>query len=99
MARVEQELAAKKALDPAPRANFTCVLCLVMPDGATRTFEGKVFGHLSFPPRGTNGFGYDPVFIPDGYTQTLGELSIETKQRLSHRNAAFQVFAKAMLHE
>ncbi len=97
MARVEAELAAKAALNPQPRANFTCVLCLALPDGASEIFEGKVFGHLEFPPRGTNGFGYDPIFVPDGYTETFGEMDPEAKQLISHRYAAFKRFAAACL--
>ena len=95
MARVEAELAAKGALSTPPRANFTCVLCLALPDGGSEIFEGKVFGHLEFPPRGTNGFGYDPIFVPDGHTQTFGEMDPEAKQLISHRYAAFKLFALA----
>jgi XTP/dITP diphosphohydrolase len=95
MARVERELAARDQASTV--ANFTCVLCLAMPDGATRIFEGKVFGHLTFPPRGTNGFGYDPIFVPDGYTQTFGEMDPEAKQLISHRHVAFTAFAQAIL--
>lgn len=97
MNRVKEELAAKGALATPPRANFICVLCLAMPGGATTVFEGRVFGHLEFPPRGTNGFGYDPIFVPDGYTQSFGEFDPEAKQLISHRFRAFQAFAAAML--
>ncbi len=97
MARVEAELAAKGALTLPPRANFTCVLCLAQPDGTSEIFEGKVFGHLEFPPRGTNGFGYDPIFVPDGYAETFGEMDPQAKQLISHRYAAFRQFAAACL--
>ncbi|MEJ2116919.1 MAG: RdgB/HAM1 family non-canonical purine NTP pyrophosphatase [Alphaproteobacteria bacterium] len=97
MQRVYDELEAKGALATPPRANFTCVLCLATPDGNPRLFEGKVSGHLSFPPRGENGFGYDPIFVPDGHDQTFGEMNPESKQLISHRYAAFQAFAKACL--
>lgn len=96
MARVERELAALGASATA-RANFTCVLCLASPDGAVEVFEGKVFGHLSFPPRGLNGFGYDPIFVPDGHRETFGEMDPEAKQLISHRYNAFKAFAQAML--
>ncbi len=66
MARVEKELREKGALDSPPRANFTCMLCLATPEGDAEFYEGKIFGHLTFPPRGTQGFGYDPIFVPDG---------------------------------
>lgn len=97
MARVEQELAAMGALEPAPRANFTCVLCLANPGGDATLYEGKVFGHLTFPPRGTKGFGYDPIFVPDGYSMTFGEMDPVEKHRISHRAVAFKAFAEAML--
>ena len=97
MSRVEAELGAIGALAPAPRANFTCVLCLATPDGETQEFEGKVFGHLTFPPRGTRGFGYDPIFVPDGHSITFGEMQPAAKHRISHRAVAFEAFAKALL--
>lgn len=97
MRRVEAELAARSALEPAPRANFVCALCLATPEGEVEVFEGKVFGHLSFPPRGDNGFGYDPIFVADGHSMTFGEMRPEDKHRISHRARAFEAFAKAML--
>jgi XTP/dITP diphosphohydrolase len=56
-------------------------------------FEGKVFGQLSFPSRGVNGFGYDPIFVADGQTLTFGEMAPEVKHAMSHRAAAFAIFA------
>jgi XTP/dITP diphosphohydrolase len=97
MARVERELAAKGALTPAPRANFICMLCLATPEGDAEFHEGKVFGHLAFPPRGGQGFGYDPIFIADGHSLTFGEMSPDDKHRISHRAIAFEAFAKARL--
>lgn len=88
MARVQRELEAKGGADA--RANFTCALALAAPKGRANVFEGKVFGTLSFPPRGTHGFGYDPIFVPDGYTQTFGEMAPELKNELSHRMRAFE---------
>jgi XTP/dITP diphosphohydrolase len=97
MAKVEAELVAKGAMTPAQRrANFISVLCLARPDGKTELFEGKVFGHLRFPPKGENGFGYDPIFVPDGYDQSFGEMDIEKKHRLSHRFIAFEKFVAAL---
>ncbi len=72
MARVERELLEKKAQDFS--AKFVCALSLAMPHGETKTFEGEVRGHLVFPPRGTHGFGYDPIFVAEGETQTFGEM-------------------------
>jgi XTP/dITP diphosphohydrolase len=97
MRRVEEELRAKGALAPAPRANFTCVLSLAVPGGEMREFEGKVYGHLTFPPRGSRGFGYDPIFVPDGHDITFGEMEPVAKHRISHRAMAFEAFAKALL--
>ena len=80
-----------------PRANFTAVLCLAWPDGETALFEGKVYGHLVWPPRGSNGFGYDPMFVADGYALTFGEMEPDAKHAISHRARAFREFARACL--
>ena len=104
MARVESELETRGA-PPPWRAAFVSVLALAWPDGAEETFEGRVDGVLVFPPRGTAGFGYDPIFRPDGHDRTFGEMSAEEKhgipadgsRALSHRARAFQAFARARL--
>ena len=88
MARVNRELGASGTADR--RANFTCVLALALPDGTSQAFEGKAFGTLTWPPRGGRGFGYDPIFVPDGYTETFGEIAPGLKNRLSHRMRAFE---------
>ncbi len=88
MRRVNRELEARGTTDA--RANFACALALASPDGTAQVFEGKVFGTLSWPPRGTRGFGYDPIFVPDGYNETFGEMEPELKNRLSHRMRAFE---------
>jgi XTP/dITP diphosphohydrolase len=85
--RIEKEL-GKKPVD----AYFMCVLALSLPDGDTRIFEGRVDGTLVFPPRGTLGFGYDPIFIPSGYDITFGEMDPAEKNRISHRARAFARF-------
>ena len=98
MRRVEQELEEKFARDPdARRANFTAVLCLAWPDGEAEVFEGKVFGHLVWPPRGDKGFGYDPMFLADDETLTFGEMEAEAKHAISHRARAFALFVAACL--
>jgi XTP/dITP diphosphohydrolase len=90
MERVERELAASGASTPEQRrANFTCALCLASPDESYHIFLGRVFGTLVWPPRGARGFGYDPIFVPDGYSQTFGEMDPAEKHRISHRSAAF----------
>jgi XTP/dITP diphosphohydrolase len=88
MARVHCEMEAAGTANA--RANFTCALALAAPDGTAQIFEGKVFGRLTWPPRGRNGFGYDPIFMPDGYNETFGEMEPELKNRLSHRMRAFE---------
>ncbi|MBO0766453.1 MAG: RdgB/HAM1 family non-canonical purine NTP pyrophosphatase [Hyphomicrobiaceae bacterium] len=82
---------------PGPRANFTAALCLAWPDGAIDTFEGKVFGHLVWPPRGDKGFGYDPMFVADGQTLTFGEMEPARKHAISHRARAFALLCRACL--
>jgi len=88
MARVNREFQASGAADA--RANFTCALALASPDGTAQVFEGRVFGTLIWPPRGGRGFGYDPIFVPDGYNETFGEMEPALKNRLSHRMRAFE---------
>jgi XTP/dITP diphosphohydrolase len=82
---------------PGPRANFTAALCLAWPDGTSETFEGKVYGHLVWPPRGKRGFGYDPMFVADGETLTFGEMEPAAKHAISHRARAFAKFVAACL--
>jgi XTP/dITP diphosphohydrolase len=80
-----------------PRANFTAALCLAWPDGETEVFEGRVFGRLVWPARGTRGFGYDPMFLADGATETFGEMEPVQKHAISHRARAFKLFVDACL--
>ncbi|HEV7960236.1 MAG TPA: RdgB/HAM1 family non-canonical purine NTP pyrophosphatase [Rhizomicrobium sp.] len=87
MARVEKELLERKARDFS--AKFVCALSLAMPHGEIKTFEGEVHGHLTFPAKGSLGFGYDPIFIPEGFVQTFGEIDPHVKNAMSHRARAF----------
>jgi XTP/dITP diphosphohydrolase len=104
MARIARELGARGAVQPW-RAYFISVLALAWPDGHVETFEGRVDGDLTYPPRGTAGFGYDPMFIPDGHSRTFGEMTAAEKHglpadgslALSHRARAFQLLARACL--
>jgi XTP/dITP diphosphohydrolase len=107
MARIEREL-AKRGVEPdRRRAHFVSALVIAWPDGHEELFEGRVFGHVVWPPRGNRGFGYDPLFQPDGYDRTFGELSAAEKhgidwaapqpQALSHRARAFLNLARACL--
>ncbi|HEX5281449.1 MAG TPA: RdgB/HAM1 family non-canonical purine NTP pyrophosphatase [Micropepsaceae bacterium] len=93
MARIESELKSKATAET--RAWFVCALALAAPGQRTEVFEGRVFGNLTFPPRGNRGFGYDPIFVPEGYRQTFGEMEPDTKHAMSHRARAFTQLAKA----
>ncbi|HFC04940.1 MAG TPA: RdgB/HAM1 family non-canonical purine NTP pyrophosphatase, partial [Rhizobiales bacterium] len=91
MRNVEEALAAKGAKTPDQRrAHFVCALCLATPDGHHEIYEGRVDGTLVWPPRGENGFGYDPVFLCDGYDITFGEMDPDAKHAISHRADAFK---------
>jgi XTP/dITP diphosphohydrolase len=102
---VEEKLASAGATTPEKRrAAFISVLTIIWPDGHEESFEGRVDGTLVWPPRGTSGFGYDPMFLPDGHPKTFGEMSAEKKHGLpphgtglSHRARAFIALAKACL--
>jgi XTP/dITP diphosphohydrolase len=91
MARVEQELTGKDDR----RAHFVCALCLAWPDGDKTTFLGRVDGKLVWPPRGERGFGYDPIFRPEGYDVSFGEMEPRHKHAISHRARAFGKFVAA----
>ncbi len=80
----------KKFIKDKPKAYFSCALVLAWPDGHTEEFEGFVNGFIVWPPRGENGFGYDPFFIPDGFNKTFGEIDPEEKHAISHRSEAFK---------
>ena len=96
MAKVEHLLAA---LGPgvSRAAQFVCTLALAWPDGETAVFEGRVAGQLVWPPRGTLGFGYDPVFVADGMDRTFAEIDPEAKHAISHRAQAFAKLVAACL--
>ena len=91
MQKVEDELQGKNDR----RAHFACALALCWPDGNLETFDGAVHGTLVWPPRGTEGFGYDPVFVADGHDLTFGEMDPAEKHRISHRADAFRKLVDA----
>jgi XTP/dITP diphosphohydrolase len=105
MEKIEGMLRERDAFTPQQRAaHFVSVLCVAWPDGHVEEFEGKVDGSLVWPPRGNAGFGYDPMFLPDGFGLTFGEMSRDDKhglpprgQGLSHRARAFLKLAEACL--
>lgn len=96
MARLHDELIATGTVEPW-RARFTCALVLVWPDGHAETFEGHVPGQIVWPGRGAQGHGYDPIFLPDGFTQTFGEMDRWEKNRISHRGRAFAQMVEGCL--
>ncbi|MFJ6025414.1 RdgB/HAM1 family non-canonical purine NTP pyrophosphatase [Brevundimonas sp. NPDC092305] len=95
MSKVEQRLEEIGATDM--RAWFTSSLAVAWPDGPAVVVEGRVDGLLTFPPRGNRGFGYDPVFIPEGHDQTFGEMDPATKDAISHRARAFEKLKAALI--
>src|SRR6185503_5800633 len=92
MERVHRELG-----DRDRNAHFVAVLALAWPDGEIATFRGEIHGRLVWPPRGERGFGYDPIFVPDGYDMTFGEIDPDEKHRISHRARAFERLVAACL--
>lgn len=96
MSRVQERLEALGP-DASSSAHFVCVLSVAWPDGHLESFEGRVDGTLVWPPRGEKGFGYDPMFVPNGYSETFAEMEPDAKHRISHRAAAFQKLKSALL--
>jgi len=105
MARIERLLQERGALQPAQRrAHFVSALCVAWPDGHVEEVEAMAGGTLVWPPRGAAGFGYDPMFLPDGHTRTFGEMTSIEKHGLpplglglSHRARAFVKLAETCL--
>jgi XTP/dITP diphosphohydrolase len=106
MQRAEVAMQEVGAVEPTQRkGRFVAVICLASPEGEAEYFRGEAEGTLVWPPRGDKGFGYDPVFVPDGHERTFGEMTAEEKhgwkpgqaEALSHRARAFQKFARAKL--
>jgi len=94
MAAMEKVEAGLKGQEN-PRAHFACALSLAWPDGHLESFEGRVDGTLVWPPRGDKGFGYDPIFVADGYDITFGEMDPARKHTISHRADAFRKLVAA----
>ncbi len=92
MQKLINELQAKSATDWS--AHFSCVLALKVPQQAVRLYEGRVDGIITPHRRGSNGFGYDPIFIPQGYAKTFAEMTAEEKAAISHRGRALKQFLK-----
>ena len=96
MARVRDELEALGP-DAGRNAHFACALAVCWPDGHSEWFEGRVDGTLVWPPRGANGFGYDPIFVPAGHKRTFGEMDPAEKHAMSHRADAFAKLVARLL--
>lgn len=91
MEKVQKSLAGQSDRS----ACFIATLALAHPDGDCEIYEGRINGNLVWPPRGENGFGYDPMFVPDGHEKTFAEMTAEEKKAISHRAIAFQKFVAA----
>ena len=95
MEKVENKLQQSNAILPNQRvSHFVCVLSIAWPNGNLITVEGKVYGTIVWPPKGKNGFGYDPIFIPYGFNKTFGEMKPELKRSIDHRCKAFYKIKK-----
>jgi XTP/dITP diphosphohydrolase len=97
--RVARELTLRDVDPNGAKAHFVSALVVAWPDGETALFEGRVFGTIAWPSRGSNGHGYDPFFQPDGETKTFGELPPEAKNGLSHRSRAFAKLKASLLKD
>jgi len=91
-ARIERELAERNISANGVDAYFVCALCLALPNGEEEIFEGHIDGKLTFPAQGEKGFGYDPIFTPNGYDITFAEMDAAEKHKISHRARAFTKF-------
>jgi XTP/dITP diphosphohydrolase len=92
--KIEKKLKEKNATDYSAR--FVCALALCFPDGKEKVVQGEITGTLTFPPRGTNGFGFDPIFIANGMMETYGEIAPELKNAINHRAVAFRKLKKSL---
>ncbi len=95
--RKAQDWVAQTGVAPPWRARFCCTLALAWPEGEDAVFAGVAEGQIVWPMRGENGHGYDPIFQPEGYTQTYGEMDRWEKNRISHRAHALRLFVEGCL--
>ena len=98
MARIARELHNHGVEPSGAAAYFVCCLSLCDADGNFTTVRGEVHGMLTFPARGTHGFGYDPIFVPNGHMRTFGEMDADAKHRISHRTRAFEALLSHLGH-
>jgi XTP/dITP diphosphohydrolase len=99
MSRIARELHNAGIEPNGAAAYFVCALSLALPDGTMHTLRGEVHGTLTFPSRGAHGFGYDPIFIPSGYSDTFAEMELAFKHRISHRAKAFEALLRHLRQE
>lgn len=99
MNRIASELHARGVEPTGAASYFVCVLSLAYPNGDIRSIRGEIHGTLTFPARGARGFGYDPIFVPSGYSETFGEIDPELKNKISHRAKAFAALSELLKHE
>lgn len=99
MEKVTQALDEQEVAPEDRTAHFVCALCLAWPDGHTESFEGRVSGTLVWPMRGEHGFGYDPIFKPEGFDITFGEMEPQRKHDMSHRARAFEQLVAAVFEK
>ena len=97
MVKVEKKLLEKGL--KSSKAYFYCALAVAWPDKSYKIYEGAVHGNLRFPPKGKLGFGYDPIFIPNGFDISFGEMSPSRKHSMSHRAEAFRKLKKELLDD
>lgn len=98
MERVRRELQERGVEPEGAKAYFVCVLTLADASGQLHHVRGEVHGTLTFPPRGERGFGYDPIFVPEGFDETFGEMDPEEKHAISHRARAFEALQQFLQH-
>jgi len=99
MERIAEELTARGLTPTGTAAYFVCALALADAQGNVEVLRGEIHGTLTFPARGMNGFGYDPIFIAEGHTQTFGEMEAAAKHRISHRARAFAALYDHLMKE
>ena len=95
ISKIENKMKNNDLLRKSTRkAFFCCALSIYFPDNKVKIFVGKKFGHIQFPALGKNGFGYDPIFVPNGYKKTFGQMNFNYKEKISHRAIAFRKMKK-----
>jgi XTP/dITP diphosphohydrolase len=95
-AKIFKRIKREIGKNPDHSAYFQCCLVLAFPDGSNHTYSGRVDGKVVFPPRGDKGFGYDPIFVPEGYEKTFGEMGQQRRSKINHRAKALKILQEAL---